>query len=115
MFDQSICKSKNVGDMLRFLPGVVVQNKMGPRGMAVLYRIKLDLSERIIKSTIKPLKSISPHDPYSPYELGHYLSGFFRDRDRSQFYYRNPTLQHIYICRHILSLLDGSNAFDLKK
>ena len=114
MFDQSICKSKDLGDILRFLPGVVVQKHMSVQAMADLYRIKPDLLERLVKSTIEPLRSFSVrHDPYSPYKLEDYLSGFLRDRDRSQLYYCDPILQHIFICRHILSLLDGSNAFDL--
>ena len=40
MFDQSFSKSKDLGDVLRFLPGVVVQKQMSMRGMADLYRIK---------------------------------------------------------------------------
>ena len=119
MFDQSLCKSKGLGDMLRFLPGVAVQKKMSVQGMmAGLYRIKPDLLEHLIKSTIEPLRPCSAlHNPYSesPYELGHYLSAFLQDRDRSQLYYCDPMLQHIFICRHILSLLDGSNAFDPSK
>ena len=114
MFDQSICKSKDVGDMLRFLPGVVVQKRMNPRGMADLYRIKPDLLEHLIKSIIEPLRGISGEENHSYDELGDYLSGFFRDRDRSQLYYRDPILQHIYICRHILSLLNGSNTIGLQ-
>ena len=102
--------------MLRFLPGVVVQKHMSMQGMADLYRIKPDLLDRLIKSTIEPLRSFSDYlNPYSPYKLEHYLSGFLRDRDRSQLYYcDDPMLQHIFICRHILSLLDGSNSFDLQ-
>ena len=114
MFDQSICKSKDLGDMLKSLPGVAMQKHMSMQGMANLYRIKPDLLERLIKSTIEPLRSFSGrHDPYSPYKLEHYLSSFLQDRDRSQLYYCDPMLQHIFICRHILSLLDGSNTFDL--
>ena len=84
--------------------------------MAYLYRIKPDLLEGLIKSTIEPLRPFSSkhRDHYPPYNLEGYLSGFLQDRDRSQLYYCDPMLQHIYICRHILSLLDGSNAFDLK-
>ena len=117
MFDQSICKSKDLGDMLRLLPGVVMQKRMSVKGMADLYRIKPDLLERLIKSTIEPLRTptVRYRDKlYCPYKLEHYLSVFLRDRDRSQLYYCDPVLQHIYICRRILSLLDGSNAFDLK-
>ena len=45
MFDQSFSKSKDLGDMLRFLPGVVVQKHMSMQGMADLYRIKRVASE----------------------------------------------------------------------
>ena len=107
MFDQSLSKSKDLGDMLRLLPGVVVQNSMSLQGMADLYRIKPDLLERLIKSTIEPLKPSS----HSRYILDGYLSGFLQVRDRSQHYYCDPMLQHISICRHFLSLLDGSIAF----
>ena len=85
---------------------------MSMQGMAHLYRIKPDLLKRLIKSTIT---SLSRHrDPYSLYKLEHYLSNFLRDQDRSQLYYCDPMLQHIFICRHILSLLDRSDAFDLQ-
>ena len=113
MFDQSISKSKDLGDMLRFLPGVVVQKSMSMQGMADLYRIKPDLLERLIKSTImiEPLRL----SPSSHYILDDYLSGFLQDRDRSQHYYCDPILQHISICRYFLSLvLNGSNGFDLQ-
>jgi hypothetical protein len=92
MFDQSISKSKDLGDMLRFLPGVVVQNHMTLQEMADLYRIKPDLLERLIKSSLEPLHS-SP-GPYPSYILDGYLSGFLQDRDRSQPYYCDPILQH---------------------
>jgi hypothetical protein len=115
-FDQifSTCKSKDLGDMLRFLPGVVVQKQMSMQGMACLYRIEPDLLERLIKSlTIEPLRP--PHVSLNPrYSLDDYLSGFLQNRDRSQLHYCNPKLQHISICRHFLSLLDGSNAPDLQ-
>ena len=112
MFDQSLSKSKDLGDMLRFLPGVVVQKLLSMQGMADLYRIKPDLLERLIKSTLEPLHS-SP-SPYPRYILDVYLSGFLQDRDRSQHYYCDPMLQHISICRRFLSLMNGSNAFDLR-
>jgi hypothetical protein len=113
MLDQSFSKSKDLGDMLRFLPGVVVQNHMSMQGMADLYRIKLDLLERLIKSTVEPLRP-SQVSPYSRYKLEDYLSGFLQDRDRSQLYYCDPMLQHVSICRQFLSLLDGSNAVDFE-
>jgi hypothetical protein len=111
MFDQSLYKSKDFGDMLKFLPGVVVQKPMSMQEMADLYRIKQDLLERLVIFFFEPLKL-----PRSLYILDDYLSGFLQDRDRSQQYYCDPILQHIFICRHFLSLLDGlrTNALDLQ-
>ena len=120
IFDQSLSKSKELGDMLRFLPGVVVQKHMSLRAMAVLYKIKPELLERLIKSFLEPLRDASPIEPlihifpYYRRGLDGYLSGFLQNRDRSQVYYCDPELQHIFICRHLLPLLDGSNAFDLQ-
>ena len=110
MFDQSLSNSKDLGDMLRFLPGVVVQKHLSMQGMADLYRIKLDFLERLIK----PIELLRPsqYDLYTGYKLDDYLSGFLQDRDRSQHYYCDPKLQHTSICRQILSLLDQSNVFD---
>ena len=109
MLDQSLSKSKDLGDILRFLPGVVVQKgHISLEGMADLYRIEPDLLERLIKSPIGPLKPSS-----SCYILDEYLSGFLQDRDRSQLCYCDPILQHKSICRQFLSLLDASNASDL--
>ena len=114
VLDQSFSKSKDLGDMLRFLPGVVVQKEsMSMQGMADLYRIKPDLLERLIKSTIEPLVPLHV-SPNSGYLLDRHLRGFLQNKDRSQRYYCDPMLQHISICRHFLSLLDGSNAFDLQ-
>ena len=156
MFDQSLSKSKDLADMLRFLPGVVVQKYMSLRGMADLYRIEPALLERFIKFTFEP--PIPFHAPYHRYTLDDAVSGFLEDRnrsqlyycdpmlqhftfeppimpfrapylryilddsvssfledrDRSQLYYCDPMLQHISICRHFLSILDGSNAVDLQ-
>ena len=53
MFDQPLSKSKDLSDMLRILPGVVVQHPVSMQGMADLYRIKPDLFECFIKFTIK--------------------------------------------------------------
>ena len=117
MFDHSFStlKSKDLGDMLSFLPGVVVQKDISMQGMADLYRIKPDLLERLIKSTIEPLRPRHVSS-ISRYRLDGYLSSLFQDRDRtqSQLYYCDPMLQHISICRHFLSLLDGSNTFGLQ-
>jgi hypothetical protein len=110
MFDRLFSNFKDLDDMLRFLPGVVVQKQMGMQGMAYLYRIRSDILKRLINFTIEPLKPSPSH-----FILDNYLSGFLQDRDRSQLYYCDPMLQHIFICRRILSLLDGSNdAIDLQ-
>ena len=109
MIDQSFSKSNDLGDMLRFLPGVVVQKNLSMQGMADLYRIKPDFLERLIKS-IEPL---SP-DLFYGYTLDDYLSGFLQDRDRSQIHYCDPVFQHVSICRQILSLSYQSNVFDLE-
>ena len=106
MFDQSLSKSKDLNNMLRLLPGIVVQNEMSMQGMTDLYGIKPDLLECLIKS----LGLGSRH--MSRYALDDYLTGFLQDKDRSQLYYCNPMLQHISICRHILSLVDGTNALE---
>ena len=106
MFDQSLSKSKDLGDVLRFLPGVVAQKRMSYRGMAELYRIKPDLLERL-RSTIDPF--YSPYYWHDTHMLDDFLSDFLQDQDRSQLYYCDPMLQHISICRQFLSLLDGSN------
>ena len=108
MLDQLFVNSKVLDDMLRFLPGVVVQHHMGMQGMASLYGIKSDLLKRVIKFTIEPQK-LSP----SQYKLDDYLSGFLQDRDRSRLYYCDPMLQHVSICRRILFLLGESNPFPL--
>ena len=49
MTDQSFSKSKDLGDILRLLPGAVVQKNLTMEGMAVLYRIKAGLLERLIR------------------------------------------------------------------
>ena len=110
MFDHSFSNSKDLGDMFRLLPGVVVQKHLSLQGMADLYRIETDLLEPFIKFTIEPLKRSS----CSRFILDGYLSGLLQDRDRSRLYYCDPMLQHISICRHFLFLLDGSNALDLQ-
>ena len=112
MFDQSLSNSKDLGDMLRFLPGVLVQKRLSMQGMADLYRIKPDFLERFIK----PIELLRPWGPglYPRYMLDDYLSGFLQDRDRSQHYYCDLKLQHSSICHQILSLLDRSKVFDLQ-
>ena len=112
MIDQSFSKLKDLGDMLRFLPGVAVQKNLSMQGMADLYGIEPDFLERLIKSIELLRPSLS--DSYPRYMLDDYLSGFLQDRGRSQLYYCNPELQHISICRQILSFLDQSNVSDLQ-
>ena len=82
------------------------------QGMADLYRIKLESLECLLKSNIELLKPSCHYQ--SQYGLDDYLSGFLRDRDRSQIYYCDPMLQHISICRQFLSLLDGSNTIEFE-
>ena len=110
--DHSFSKSNDLGDILRFLPGVVVQKDLSMLGMADLYRIEQHFLERLIKSTIEPLRPTSSIFPR--YILDDYLSGLLQDRDRSQLYYCHPMLQHISICRQFLSLLDRPNVLDLQ-
>ena len=114
IFDQSLSNSKDLGDMLRFLPGVVVQKGLSIQGMADLYKIKPYFLERLIKS-IEPLTPLRCA-VYPRYLLDDYLSDFLQDRDRSQSYYCDPENQHISICRQFLSLLDRStgNLFDFQ-
>ena len=114
-FDQSLSNSKDLGDMLRLLPGVVVQKDLSMRGMADLYRIKPDFLERLIESI--GLLSLSVTFRYSyfiAYKLDGNLSWFLQDRDSSQLNYCDPELQHISICRQILSLSYQSNVLDLQ-
>ena len=107
MIDQSFSKSKDLGDILRFLPGVVVQKALSMEGMSVLYRIKANLLERLIKLAFEA-------DFSNAYTLIGYLSDFLLDRGRSQLCYCDLELQHISICRQFLSLLDRSHDFDLQ-
>ena len=105
MLDQSLSKSKDLGDILRLLPGVVVQNEINREAMVALYRIEPELLDRLVKSPIGLLKMKNFAKKYTSDE---YLSNFLQDRDRSQLYYCDPIPQHISICRHFLSLLDLS-------
>ena len=111
MTDQSFSKSKDLGEMLRLLPGVVVQKHLSLQGMADLYGVGPSFLERLITSTIEPLR-LSSHILSPRYILDGRLSGLLQDRDRSQLYHCDPMLQHIFICHHFLFFLDGSNAFD---
>ena len=111
MVDQTLSKSKDLGDMLRFLPGVVVQKKLSIKGMADLYGIEPNFLQRI--KSIGLLRS-SPQGPYHGYMLDDFLSRFLQERDRSQLYYCDSEIQHTSICRQILSLLDRSNVFEVQ-
>ena len=110
MIDQSFLKFKDLGDMLRLLPGIIVQEHMKMQQMADLYRIEPDLLERLIKYTTLPERvRHAPIFYYTHrYKLDGYLSDFLQDRDRSRLYYCDPMLQHIAICLQFLSLLDRS-------
>ena len=108
MLDRSLSKSKDLGDILRFLPGVVVQKNISMEGMAELYRVKFDLLVRLIAP---PMEALQSSGNFFTYALDEYLSGFFQDRDRSQLYYCDPTFQHISICRHFLSLLNQDGVY----
>ena len=77
-------------------------------GMTVLYRIKADFLERLIKLVFEA-DGLSNY-----YVLTGYLSDLLQDRDRSQFYYCDLELHHISICRQLLSLLDRSHDFGLQ-
>ena len=73
MFGQSFSKSKDLSDMLRFLPGVIVQNDLSLQGMADLYRIEPDLLERLTKSTIEPLRPSYTIHPRYIYKLDNWF------------------------------------------
>ena len=110
MVDHSFSKSKDLGDMLRFLPGIVVQKDLSMQRMSDLYGIKPDFLKRLESIGLLRLAPAS----ILGYVLDGYLSGFLQDRDRSQLYYSDPELQHISICRQILSLSYQSNVFGLQ-
>ena len=80
-------------------------------GMADLYGVTLDVLKYLISI-------VDPPTPYEVFPRSHlefvlddHLSRFLRDRERSHRYYCDPMLHHISICRHFLSLLNGSSAF----
>ena len=114
MVDHSFSKSKDLGDMLRFLPGIVVQMDLSMQGMSDLYGIKPDFLKRLESiGLLRPAPWARPSS-IPRYVLDGYLSGFLQDQDRSRLYYCDPELQHISICRQILSLSYQSNVFDLQ-
>jgi hypothetical protein len=76
-------------------------------GMIDLYRVKLDPLEHLI-SIIDPLSPFQLSGGFR-YMLKDDLSLFLQDRERSHRYYCDPMLHHIFICRHFLSLLNGTN------
>jgi hypothetical protein len=83
-FISTFSNSRDMRELLRFLPGIVVQKSLTMLGMADLYRVNMDMLED-------------------------YLSDLLRDRGPSQVHHCEPMLHHAYICRQFLSLLDGSN------
>ena len=111
MIDHSFSKSEDLGDMLRFLPGIVVQKDLSMQGMSDLYGIKPEFLKRL--ESIDLLRP-SPRGSLLGYVLDDYLSDFLQDQDRSQLYYCDPELQHISLCRQILSLSYQSNVFELQ-
>ena len=76
MLDQSLSKSKDLGDMLRLLPGVVVQKPISIEVMVDLYRIEPDLLDRLVKSPIEALKKDASTKKYT---LDKYMFGFLQD------------------------------------
>ena len=115
MINQSFSIFKELGDILRSLPGVVVQRDLNLqfKGMDLykVYKVKPNFLERVIKlkSAFEPLISPNPSGPNPGYRLDDYLFDFLQDRD---LYYCDPMLQHISICHLFFSFLYGSNAFD---
>ena len=107
MIDRSFSKSS---DILRFLPGVLVQKGLTMEGMAVLYKVEADFFERQIKIAFELTDDVDISD----YMLEGRLSDLLQDRDCSLLYYRDHELLHIFICRQLLSLLDRFRDFDLK-
>jgi hypothetical protein len=116
MLDQSLIfafsKPRGIRDLLRFLPGIVVQKSLTMQGMADLYGVNMDVLKPLIVSNIALLSS---SDNYlgSRYTLTDYVGGFLQDQSRSQLCYCDPILHHISICQHFLSLI-GSNPSHLK-
>ena len=89
VLDHSLSKSKNLSDMLRLLPDVVVQKQLSMQGIVELYRIKSDLLESLIKFTNEPLRPLRPF-PSSSYILDDYLSGFLQDRSHICYCWMEP-------------------------
>ncbi|KAF8816499.1 hypothetical protein BYT27DRAFT_7182055 [Phlegmacium glaucopus] len=103
MLGQSFTESNDICGLLRFLPGVVAQKGLSMQGINDLYSNKMDLLHRLLKHIARLGLSFGV--------LQDCLSAFFMDRDRSHLYY---CLHHVLICCQVLSLLDGSNASDLR-
>ncbi|KAF8816488.1 hypothetical protein BYT27DRAFT_7182040 [Phlegmacium glaucopus] len=108
MLDRFLTEFSDIGDLLKFLPGVVVQKGLSMQGMADLYRVKMDLFHRLSKSAVDPFVRVG-----QSYMLQGDLSAFFRGQGRSHLYCCDPLLHNVLICRQFLSLLDGSNASDV--
>ena len=116
MLDQSLIfvfsKPGGIRDLLRFLPGIVVQKGLTMQGMADLYGVDMDVLKPLITSN-NDLLSSSNNRLGSDHRLTDYVGGFLQDQSRSQLCYCDPISHHIFICRHFLSLL-GSNPSHLK-
>lgn len=95
----------DIGD-LRLLTGIVVQKSLTMEGMAHLYRVEVDQIKLFSQWALRTYKVNTP----CTYTLEGDLSAFLRDSHRSQLYYYDPMLHHVFICRRLLSLLDESNA-----
>ncbi|KAF8816521.1 hypothetical protein BYT27DRAFT_7182095 [Phlegmacium glaucopus] len=101
MLRQSFTESNDIGDLSRFLPGVLVQKALSMQGMADLYSVKVDLLHRLFE----PFARVGLSD----YMLLDHLSAFFMHS-----HHPYSSLHHVLICRQFLFLLDGSNVPDLQ-
>ncbi|KAF8816531.1 hypothetical protein BYT27DRAFT_7154580 [Phlegmacium glaucopus] len=54
MLDRSFTESIDISGLLRLLPGVVVQKGLSIRGIANLYRVKMDILDRLSKPALEP-------------------------------------------------------------
>ncbi|KAF8801464.1 hypothetical protein BYT27DRAFT_7147456 [Phlegmacium glaucopus] len=100
ILDRSFTESRDIGDLLRFLPGVMVQKGLSMQGMADLYSVKMDLLHRLFE----PFARVGL--PF--YELQGCLSTHLMR------YHPHYRLHHVLTCCQFLSLFDGSNARGLQ-
>ena len=99
----------DIGD-LRLLTGIVVQKSLTMQGMADLYGVEVDQIKLLSQWAFRTYEVNIQPSTYTPstYTLEGDLSAFLRDSHRSQLYYCDPVLHHVFICRRFLSLLDES-------